>query len=518
MSKTLRITLITIGSIIGIFLIALVVGNLIVKNKIEKFVTDGLPDHISAHYADLDLHLITGTITFSNIAVSLQNMAEKSVHTQVETKKLVVEDFKYWDYLFNDQIHLETIQITNPKIDYYSHRYSPPADSTTTDTNNNTSLKRSVLIDKLSLDHAKITMYDDSKDSTSLYVADIMVTIDSMYFDQETIKNRIPVTYTNYSASTDSIFLKVGAYEHLKTGPLQLKNRQLTVDSLRLATKYSIPQHTKMLEKERDHFDVSAERLAINNVDFGFKGKQFFSETSKIVLDRVDATFYRNKLVEDDNTEKPLYSKMLRDLPIALTVDSLLIQNSSIRYEEKVKSDQPAGAIYFNELNANIENVGNTYPKKQSTNIHITSQFMRSTPVTVDWSFQVHDKSDAFTFKGDVGPLRAEQMNAFTKPNLRASLEGKVDQTFFSIYGNRNQSDIDMRIKYDEFSVDLLKEDGTSTKTLLSGLVNLFVSSESENDSEGFTKGSATVQPDKTKSFFNYLWLNVRDALKKCLM
>ena len=105
----------------------------------------------------------------------------------------------------------------------------------------------------------------------------------------------------------------------------------------------------------------------------------------------------------------------------------------------------------------------------------ITSTFMQSTPVNVDWTFDVQDTSDAFTFKADIGPLAAEQLNSFTKPNLRAALEGKVDQTFFSIYGTSNQSEIDMRIKYDHFKVDLLKEDGSSTKTLLSGLANLFL-------------------------------------------
>ena len=518
MSKKVRITLITIGSIIGLLLLALIIGNIVVKIKVEKFFTNGLPEHIAASYGNLDVHLITGTMTFSDISVSLQDTSKKAKHTHVKTEKLIVEDFKYWDYLFNNQIHLEAIQISKPDITYYKHKYQPNQNTTNSSTATNKPLQRTVLIDKFSIDNAKITMYDDTADSTFLYVPDIMVTVSGLYFDNETLQKRLPVTYKNYQASTDSIFIKVGAYEALKTGPLQLKNKKLTVDSIRLYTKYSIAKHTELLEKERDHFDVSVGSLSVNNIDFGFTDRQFFYKTSKIIFDKIDATIYRNKLVADDTREKPLYSKMLRELPIALTVDSLLINNSNVRYEEKVKADQPPGIIHFDNLNANIENVGNTYPEKQSTNMKITSTFMQSTPVNVDWTFDVQDTSDAFTFKADIGPLAAEQLNSFTKPNLRAALEGKVDQTFFSIYGTSNQSEIDMRIKYDHFKVDLLKEDGSSTKTLLSGLANLFLKSDSENDSEGFTKGSATVQPDKTKSFFNYLWLNVRDALKACLL
>lgn len=516
MSKPLRITLITLASIIGLFVVALIVGNIVVKNKVEQLFDTGLPDHISASYDNLDVHLITGTMTLSDISVYLQD--ESTTHTQINTEKLVVEDFKYWDYLFNNQIHLEAIQITKPDISYYKHKYQPAPDSSAAKTQNSKGLQRTVLIDTFSIDHANITMFDNTSDSTFLYVPDLMVTISDLYFDKETLQKRLPVTYKNYQASTDSIFLKVGAYEELKTGPLKIKNRQLTVDSIRLATKYSIQTHTELLEKERDHFDVAVGSLSVRDIDFGFTDRQFFSKTSKIILDKVDATIYRNKLVADDNSTKPLYSKMLRDLPIALTVDSLRIQNSSIRYEEKVKADQPPGTIHFDNFNADIENLGNTYPEKQTTNIHITSQFMRSTPVDVDWTFDVHDTNDSFTFKAELGALAAAQMNSFTKPNLRVALEGTVNQTYFSIYGNSSQSEIDMRIKYDNFKVDLLKDDGSSTKTLLSGLANLFVKSDSENDSEGFTKGSANVQPDKTKSFFNYLWLNVRAGLKDCLL
>jgi hypothetical protein len=517
MSKAVRITLITIGSIIGVFLIALIAGNLIVKNKVENFVNHKLPEHISATYKNLDVHLFTGTMTFSEVQVSLQNKMDQKQHTKVTSNQLIVEGFKYWDYLFKNKIHLAAIKTKSPEVSYHQNLFNP-SDSTNTSKDQGVALNKAVLVDKLSIDQAKISIFDNTQDSTLLHVPSISVTVDSLGFDSETLKNRLPVTYSNYQATADSVFLKVSPFENLKTGPLTIKDRQATVNSIRLATKYSIPKHTKLLEKERDHFDVTLASLNIQNIDFGFSGRQFYSSCTKIILDKVDATIYRNKLVADDNTTKPLYSKMLRELPIALTVDSLLINKSAIRYEEKVNAEQPPGAIYFENLEAVIENLGNTYPKEQQTNIKVTSKFMNSTPVSIDWNFDVNDTNDAFTFKADLETLEAEELNSFTKPNLLAELEGTVDQTYLSIYGNSNQSEIDMRIKFDNFKVDLLEDNRKNEKTLLSGIVNLFVKNDSKGDSQGFTKGNASVQPDKTKSFFNYLWLNIRAGLKACLL
>ena len=41
----------------------------------------------------------------------------------------------------------------------------------------------------------------------------------------------------------------------------------------------------------------------------------------------------------DDKTIKSLYSKMLRTLPINLTLDSVKINNAAIVYTEKVKKE-----------------------------------------------------------------------------------------------------------------------------------------------------------------------------------
>ena len=52
-------------------------------------------------------------------------------------------------------------------------------------------------------------------------------------------------------------------------------------------------------------------------------------------------------------------------------------------------------------------------------------------------------------------------------------------------------------------------------KWLVSTLANIFISKTSKNDEGGFKEGSGDVNRNQTKSFFNYLWLNLKDGMLK---
>ena len=520
MSKKIRYTLIVIASVVLLFFIGLISANLILKNKIERFITQQLPPHMQADYQKIDLDLLAGTVTCSDVSLKLQNKSDERVHTIVTSEKITIKDVNYWDYVFNKQITIEAVNILSPDITYHKNRLVQRTDTSSQDGPISArGGQKPVLIKQLDIDDARLNFYDGSADSTALHVQDLTLTLDSIFFSRETLKKRMPVTYQAYEASADSIFVKVSPYENLTVGAFAIENRNVRIRDMLLQTKYSKSEHAQLLSKERDHFNVHLDSLMVHNIDFGFNNRKFYATSNHIALHQAQATIYRNKLVANDNTTKPLYSKMLRDLPIDLTIDSLQLTNSSLIYEEKVKQDHPAGSIHFDNFNANMQHVSNTYTEGTKTKIMVTSQFMGTAPIEVDWTFDVNDTSDAFTFKADIGTLPAPRMNSFTEPNLGVRLEGEAVKTYFSVYGNKSQSEIDMRIDYEDFKVNVLQDDGRKKKGLISGIVNIFVHKNSnDNDDGAFSKGNATVTPDRTKSFFNYLWLNMRAALKDALL
>jgi hypothetical protein len=53
----------------------------------------------------------------------------------------------------------------------------------------------------------------------------------------------------------------------------------------------------------------------------------------------------------------------------------------------------------------------------------------------------------------------------------------------------------------------------------LSGLINLFVSNNSNDQSDNFRKATAkNIQRVKHKSVFNFIWINIRAGLKEAML
>lgn len=505
-------TLLALGTV---FIIGTISVNIFLKNKLENFIQERLPANMVRTFDDIIVETFDGSLTVTNASLIIKNKKNNVEHTFVNVEKLKISDISYWDYLFNNQIHVKSITLENPTIAYYEDRIEKNKDTLRSGI---ISIYKPIIIDKVEINNTKFAMFENGADSTKIYTEGLSVEVIDIKIDAKTIFNKIPLKYGAYKAKCDTVFLKVGPYENLTIEDFTIEKRNAVFQKLSLKTKYSKKELSRIIKKERDHFNFTLQSLAIDNIDFGFKSNRFFAKSDKISLASPILEVYRDKLVADDSKIKPLYGKMLRELPFELTVDSLKVTNGKIQYEERVKPENMGGSINFENLNATISNVSNTYAKPEKTNLKITANFMEDTPLSVNWSFDVNNKQDAFLFKANVGALVVDKMNSFTEPNLKVRLEGRTNKTYFTIDGNNENATTDMKINYSNFDVTLLRKDGKGEDKFLSAITNIFISKNSKNKEDNFKEGTAEATRDKTKSIFNFLWISVKAALTKIMI
>lgn len=530
MRKRSHFFLIGLVAFAVMIVIAFFILNRIFKNKVESFLSTGLPAHFIESHKDLSIDFFNGNIALENTKIKIRNKDTTSVHTFFKVKKLIIEDISYWDYLFNNELNIEKIQLKNPTIHYYKDRLvqtrliASQQDSTVqprliaSQKGKKKEPIMPIFIQKLSIENTNFSIFDKTEDSIFLYAKNLSLEVSNIRLDEHTVSRKIPMEFGDYSASADSLFVKTSSYENLMVSGFLLENKNASFYDLKLQTKYSKSELSQMIKKERDHFDVSLDSLSVKNVDFGFMNKQLFIDGEQVNLHRPRAKIFRDKLVADDPTIKKLYSQMLRELPFQLTVASVKINDAFIEYSEKVKPESPAGTIVFSNLNADIHNASNTYVAPKKTEINIDAIFMERTPISVAWDFNVQNLADKFVFKAETGAMQADEMNRFTESNLNVRLVGEVLKTYFTINGNRNNSSIDLKLNYRDFKVTVLQKDGREKNKLLSAIVNLFVvKKESKQKDDFYREGTAETTRDKTKSVFNFLWLNVRDGLLSAL-
>ena len=205
---------------------------------------------------------------------------------------------------------------------------------------------------------------------------------------------------------------------------------------------------------------------------------------------------------------------MLRSLNVKLDIKHINIVEGKIVYQEKVNQDKTAGQLTFSDFNASLDHISNTKLNPKKTEIKIDCNFMQSTPLKVDWSFDVNDPNDGFVFKANLGDLQADHLNQFMQPNLNLKLEGNLMQTLFTIDGNATTSNVDLKTKYTNFDIILLKENGNEKNKILSKIINIFVSKDSKDAKDNFRNSNTkTVERDNTKSIFNFVWKNAQAGL-----
>ena len=300
---------------------------------------------------------------------------------------------------------------------------------------------------------------------------------------------------------------------------IKLQDSALTLKKVLIKTQYTRSKLSQIMPKERDHVNLNIPTISFNDIGASSKLQKIEIRASHMNIEQPELQIFRDKLVADDPTYKPLYSESLRKLPIDLMIANAQINGASIDYKEQVKPDSEAGELTFSDLQATIKNLGNTYAQgEKTTSIHVNATFMKESLITADWSFDVQNKNDQFRFMAEVGELPVTALNSFTEPNLNVKLTGALHKAYFDISGENLSSHINMKMNYDDFKIAVLNDENNKKKWLISTLANLFVSKDSdESKNEYFRSGEGTAERDTTKSIFNYFWLNIKKGLVSVL-
>ncbi|MEO6346417.1 MAG: hypothetical protein ABIO60_00775 [Aquaticitalea sp.] len=511
MRKPLKITLIVLFSIVVLAIVGVFVSNAIVKSKIEKFLNNSLPQSVEVTYTDIDVSTISGRVAIINPKIKNFGKTLEKVNSTLEMDTLIVDGFGYWDYWTKDKITVSSIQLRQPKMNYY---HTPPIDKKKYSYSKLEHLTQNITVNRVNVQNGQLVIREMQTDSLLLKTENFTANVMDVQLNERTVKNRIPFIFKDYNVHFDTLFYHLSEFENVSIKTTKITTEEAEFHDIKMHTKYSRQELSKLIAVERDHFDVNINSIVLKNQIFGYKNDSiFFFTIPKIIVDEPNLNIYRNKLVADDNSIKPLYSKMLRNLNFDLTLSTISLNNGTITYSEKIKTDAAIAQIHFSKIFATIDNISNTYVSPEKTSIAMQALFMEQAPMDIEWYFDVNEVNDHFIFKADIGKLDASKLNVFTEPSINVRLDGELNKIFFTIDGYDDTSTVDLKLNYEDFKVIVMQKKEKKKNKLLSAVANIFIKKDSEKETDNFRNGSAQVTRDKTKSVFNFIWLNTSQSL-----
>ena len=499
-----------VGILVGIAVIAiaLLIGNNILEKKIKKSLEDNLK-RANTSFEKVDVKLLDRKAEVIKPFVELKGKTLK-----VDT--ILLNDIKLWDYITKKDIIIGNLVIANPTAKFYKLSDKP---KDTTEKKKKSKFKNRILIKKVKVTKGDFRIFEKDSSEHRLFASVRSINMENVRINAKTLKETVPFNYDLILLDADSLFYDLDKQHELALGNFRLDNNQVSISDFRIIPKYSKSGHQKTTPIEKDRYDLTIDSINMSNLNWTVQNDSLKIQNPYTEISSANFKIYRDKLQPDDTSIKPLYSKMLRKMPVLLQLDSINIKNAYIRYEENIKEDRGPGMIEFSNLNVDIQNITNINLDREDfpeTKITANADFMGAAPLSVNWSFNISNKSDRFQISGEMGNLAAEQMNKFMKPAMNVEANGEILDMYFNFTGNDNQASGDMRLEYKDFKIEVLQKDGQKKNKVVSAIANLFVKNKALNEKANYKEISFTR--DKTKSFWNYFWNLIKNGALKAFL
>ncbi|MBA4747011.1 MAG: DUF748 domain-containing protein [Muricauda sp.] len=497
-SKVLRYIKIAVG-IILLLILAGVAAQLFFTNKIKAVLNDNVPEELDFSYANLSTNVLLGKISLTDVS---GNSPKKDI--DFKAKSVTVSGLHYLPLFQNGDITIANLTVETPSITYHQRK----KDSTSKEKGKIPS--KNINIENFSVHKGTFKMLSQTSDSLAT-LQGIEFTLSDINFNQETSTQNIPFTYGEYQLHAEKGYYDLGPLEFIEFQQMQLNPYDGLFQQVVLRSKYNKAELSKRLPHEHDHYDLTIDNLILKDWDFGMENELPYFHLGHIQLQEPVFHVYRDKLLPDDTTHKKLYNQALRDLKLDLQVDFIQISQGLVTYEERLEADVDPKNLSFTDIEATINNLHSKGSGMVVVNAN--AKLMGNGPFTLDWSFDPLSKSNDFLATGSLINFESESISPFLKSNFNAEVKGTIQQMFFTISGNEQESQGDMKMKYDKFEFTVLKKDRLGVNKLLTAVVNLFAKDGHKTDKDGFRHGNFKVERNQDKSFFNYLWINLKEGL-----
>lgn len=474
-----------------VIVLILITGFFVTNYLVTKKVKSLLTEEESLSYSGFDLNAFSGSL-------SLEGVIYDNKSGIIKIKKIDIK-VDLFHYLVDKEIIIKSVEAEELDINLL----------TSSDPKITKSKKSGkVTIEKINLRDVDITYEKNNKP---------LFELSKLNFKAENLNWPLDENYEWLSNETFEIDAKDLKYtmdtlHDLTSEVIVYSNQSLSFTNFSIDPKFSKSEYVNHIETEKDLMDMASKKLNIKGIQLQKKDSLVHINFSKIQLDSTDFSIYRDKTIADDTSSKALYSEALRDLDFQISVDSLLISEMELTYQELLDTDRKAGEIKFKAIQAQVLNIHNSLnAEKPDIKVEAKAKFSEESEIVFNYSFVPdHEQFYVSTY---LKQIEDNSINGFFAPAVRMEMEGKINEITTSLVGNNTEMNGSFQIAYEKLKLNILKKDGTKNNfaSLLSNAILRNKNVEDEHELQH-------VERDGTKSFWNYVWTFHLQGIKKSIL
>jgi len=512
----------------------------ILAQRVKSVVLTSSDSLYNVNFSRAELHILRGEIIIYNITLKpdtavynrrkRQHLAPNNL-VELHVKRIILYHIHPFTLYFKHKLDINEIILTAPELNV-SYSLNHTKDTVVKD--HRTAWQKisktlhSVHIGQIYLNDVKLKYSDYSGHKAEISeLKEMNLSANDLLIDSATQTDRSRQLYckeivaelNNYTGQSPK-----GLYSfkvnHLKLSTLtsQLNAEGLTVAPVNAAEFFS--------KSNKDKYTFQLDSLQINHFDYLNYHKYRTVSASAIILKNGTMALYSNP----HGVSTPLAAKInsfpgiaLRNLTTDLSIDSILLHRITVLYSEYNQKSNQTGTITFNGTSGRIINVTNNpaaLAKNHIATVQLITDFMNRGRLKVAFNFDITAKDAAFNYKGSLGYMDLDVINAATVPLTMIKItSGSLKQFNFDIHANSHKASGKLVLLYNDLKIKLLKTDimlGLKQKLIESLYANIFIIKHNNPDNAGEPPRSFNIhytRPD-TATFFSSVWQTLLSGIK----
>ena len=473
------------------------------------------------------------TLTYDTARVQASAHLRQSKHYTGTIRDVTINLRKFTYFLSGRYLAVDGIRANRPVV--YAHRFPEvvPSDSSSGDT---TSLDfntfhlikpyfDSIAIDQLTVREASVgvVQHRPSASSDTTQVEHISILIEEAHVDSVAASQARgwPRMQTCVLSLRDQTFTSADSLYHYQVDSVRVNPLRGTL----LVEQFAIlPQWDRYEMGERMGQIINWRQLNVaqvnaTGIDFTALTDSLMIRAHRILVKEADFTLFRDiRLPRGEPTFRPLLQAMLRSAPVPFWVDTVTLEQGSIRYEERRASTDQAGYITFDSTYASLYHFTNCPADSAATlRADVSTHLMGTGDATMHFTFPLTSTLSEHQITGTLDRMSLDALNPTTEPLALVSVKsGMNNRMDFDIQLNEKYATGNVRFQYENLKLSLLREGGASNKKgVKSWLANTLVVKDSNPvRTKPLRPGPIQFERDTTRSMFNYWWRALRSGLE----
>jgi len=514
----------------------------ILAYKVKEVVFKSSDSLYTADFSSAELHVLRGTIVIFNITLKpdtavynrrkKQHLAPNNL-VELHVKRLTLSHIHPFKLYFQNKLEIGEIVLNEPVVNIsyqLNHTRDTVLKPTQTAWQKISKNLRSIHIGTILLGDVKLKYEDYSGNKLAISeLKELNLTANDLLIDSATQTDTSRLLYckdiiaelNNYTARSPN-GLYTYKFNHVK---LSTQKSQLNVEGITLkpinAAGFFVKSH-------RDRFTMRLDSLQLNKFDYLNYHKYRILTASSLILNKGTLEIFGNPNHPNDKKDKitSFPNVGLFKINADMKIDTVLVSQTNVFYTEYNEKSKEPGTISFNNTSGHFLNVTTNQAALQKNNncaIQLTSYFMNRGKLNVEFTFNLTDKNNSFSYKGSLGQMDLQFINPAVKPLAMIKINsGIVKQLDFDIQANNTAAKGKVGVLYNDLKVSILKVDTTfnnlKNRPIASLFANLFIVKHDNPDKEGGRPRSASIYYTRASEtpFFKFIWQTLLSGIKPC--